>query len=48
MKLIMGIGTTLQGKLLLLDVLNMEWRQAKLARDPHCPVCSRGSRFPST
>lgn len=40
MKLIMGIGTTLQGKLLLLDVLNMEWHQAKLAKDPGCPVCS--------
>lgn len=41
MKLIMGIGTTLQGKLLLLDVLNMEWHQAKLAKDPECPVCNR-------
>jgi len=40
MKLIMGIGQTLQGKLLLLDILNMEWRQAKLLKDPDCPVCS--------
>lgn len=41
MKLIMGIGTSLQGKLLLLDVLNMDWHQAKLAKDPECPVCSK-------
>ena len=39
MKLIMGIGTTLQGRLLLLDVLNMEWHSAKLPKDPLCPVC---------
>ena len=39
MKLIMHIGTTLQGKLMLLDILNMEWHQARLSRDPDCPVC---------
>ncbi len=41
MKLIMGIGKTLQGKLLLLDILNMEWHQAKLSKDPDCPVCGK-------
>ena len=40
MKLIMGIGTTLVGRLLLLDVMNMEWHTAKLRKDPKCPVCS--------
>lgn len=40
LKLIMGIGETLQGKLLLLDSLNMEWNQALLKKDPNCPVCS--------
>lgn len=44
MKLIMGIGKTLQGKLLLLDVLNMEWHQAGLSKDPDCPVCGNNSR----
>ncbi len=39
MKLIMDIGNTLQGKLLLLDVLNMEWHQARLSKDPDCPAC---------
>ena len=40
MKLIMGIGETLQGKLLLLDSLYMEWNQAILKKDPGCPVCN--------
>ncbi len=40
MKLIMGIGETLTGKLLLFDAMTMEWHQAKLPRDPQCPVCS--------
>jgi Dinucleotide-utilizing enzymes involved in molybdopterin and thiamine biosynthesis family 2 len=39
MKLIMGIGKTLEGRLLLLDVMNMEWHSAGLPKDPKCPVC---------
>ena len=39
LKLLMGIGESLQGRLLLLDVLSMEWRIIKLARDPKCAVC---------
>lgn len=39
MKLIMGLGDTLQGKLLLLDALRMEWHTARLPKDPECPVC---------
>lgn len=38
-KLLMGIGETLAGRLLILDALHMEWRTLKLARDPRCPVC---------
>jgi adenylyltransferase/sulfurtransferase len=38
-KLLMGIGETLSGRLLLLDALHMEWRTLTLARDPRCPVC---------
>jgi sulfur-carrier protein adenylyltransferase/sulfurtransferase len=38
-KLILGIGTTLAGRLLLLDALTMEFRTMKLRRDPACPVC---------
>ena len=41
LKLLMGIGESLQGRLLLLDALSMEWRAIKLARDPKCAVCSQ-------
>ena len=40
MKLLMNIGTSLQGRLMLLDALNMEWRTIKLSKDPDCKVCS--------
>ena len=39
MKLLMGIGQSLQGRLLLLDALHMEWRSLKLAKDPACKMC---------
>lgn len=39
MKLLMGIGDSLQGRLLLLDALAMEWRSIRLSRDPACRVC---------
>ncbi len=39
MKLIMGLGDTLQGRLLLIDVMSMEWHSAVLPKDPGCPVC---------
>ena len=39
LKLLMNIGESLQGRLLLLDALSMEWRAIKLARDPKCAVC---------
>lgn len=39
MKIIMDIGQSLNGKLMLLDALTMEWRTMKLPRDPECPVC---------
>ena len=39
LKLLMNIGESLQGRLLLLDALSMEWRTIKLARDPKCAVC---------
>ncbi len=40
MKLLLGLGDSLQGRLLLLDVLGMEWRSVRLLRDPGCPVCA--------
>lgn len=40
LKLILGIGTTLIGTLLIYDALNTEFRKLKLKRDVNCPVCS--------
>jgi adenylyltransferase/sulfurtransferase len=39
MKLILGIGETLTGRLLLLDGLTMEWNTLKLKKNPKCPTC---------
>lgn len=39
MKLIMGIGETLTGRLLLLDGLSMEWQTMRLKKNPACPTC---------
>jgi molybdopterin/thiamine biosynthesis adenylyltransferase len=41
MKLICGFGTSLTGRLLLLDARHSQWRELKLPKDPHCPVCAR-------
>lgn len=40
LKLISSAGTTLNGRLLLLDALDMQWRSIKLKRDPACAVCA--------
>lgn len=39
LKLLLGTGQTLTGRVLLLDALTMEWRELKLRKDPACPVC---------
>jgi len=39
-KVLLGMGECLDGRLLMLDALNMEWRSLKLKKDPACPVCS--------
>ncbi len=36
LKVLLGIGDTLDGRLLLLDALSMEWRSMKLRKDPAC------------
>jgi adenylyltransferase/sulfurtransferase len=38
-KLILGIGEPLVGRLLLYDALGMKFRELKLRRNPECPVC---------
>ena len=39
-KLILGEGEPLIGRLLLYDALNMEFDQVRLRKNPDCPVCS--------
>lgn len=38
-KLLSGFGTALRGRLLVFDAASSEWRQLRLSKDPHCPVC---------
>jgi len=38
-KIILGIGDTLKGRLLLYDALGMRFRELKLRKNPECPVC---------
>jgi adenylyltransferase/sulfurtransferase len=38
-KLILGIGEPLVGRLLRFDALSMRFREYKLRKDPNCPVC---------
>ena len=39
LKLLMGVGQPLAGRLLLLDALSMQWRPVKLSKDVACKVC---------
>jgi adenylyltransferase/sulfurtransferase len=39
LKLALGIGETLAGRLLLFDALSTEFSEVTLRRDPNCPVC---------
>jgi adenylyltransferase/sulfurtransferase len=41
LKLLAGAGETLNGRLLILDALAMQWRTVRLARDPACSVCAK-------
>ena len=39
LKLLAGLGSSLSGRLLLLDSLKMEFRELKLPKNPQCRVC---------
>jgi molybdopterin/thiamine biosynthesis adenylyltransferase/rhodanese-related sulfurtransferase len=39
MKLILGVGDTLAGRLLIIDALSMQFRSVTVQRDPECPAC---------
>jgi adenylyltransferase/sulfurtransferase len=38
-KLILGVGDTLVGRLLMVEALAMDFRTVKIRRDPECPLC---------
>ena len=38
-KVLLGIGEPLIGRLLTYDALGMRFREVKLRRDPKCPLC---------
>jgi len=38
-KLILGKGESLAGRLLIFDALDLSWREMSLSRNPECPVC---------
>ena len=45
-KLLLGVGTPLTGRLLQFDALAMRFRETRLAPDPDCAVCAPGRAFP--
>ncbi|WP_296002186.1 molybdopterin-synthase adenylyltransferase MoeB [Rugamonas sp.] len=42
LKLLMGVGQSLAGRLLMLDGLHMEWTSIRIERNAACPVCGGG------
>ena len=45
-KLLLGIGEPLRGRLLQFDALAMRFRETRLSPDPACPVCAPDRAFP--
>lgn len=41
LKLLLGIGSRLTGRLMLFDAMEMEWKSVRLRKDPCCPVCGQ-------
>ena len=46
-KLIMGVGKPLVGRLLIYDALAMTFRTLKIRKDPDCPICSENPKITS-
>ncbi len=44
LKLLLGIGDPLVGRLLLFDALETTFEELALRRDPACPTCGDGGR----
>jgi len=44
LKLLAGVGTSLAGRLQMLDARTMSWTEIRATRDPGCPVCAAAHR----
>ncbi len=44
-KIILGLGDPLVGRLLAYDALEVSFRSFKVRRDPHCPACGEGAQI---
>jgi adenylyltransferase/sulfurtransferase len=40
LKILINVGKSLKGKVLIWDANTMEWRSINLKKDPNCPICS--------
>lgn len=47
LKVLAGVGRTLNGRLLLLDALSMDWRSVRVKHDAACGVCGPTAATPS-
>ena len=43
LKILVGYGEPLTGRLLMFDAQSTTFRELKLRRDPHCPTCGDGA-----
>jgi molybdopterin/thiamine biosynthesis adenylyltransferase len=43
LKLLTGVGSSLAGRLQMVDARSMQWSEMQLVRQPHCAVCARRS-----
>ncbi|MGI8998219.1 MAG: molybdopterin-synthase adenylyltransferase MoeB, partial [Candidatus Limnocylindria bacterium] len=41
-KLILGVGETLSGRLLMFDAMGTSFDEVRIWRDPACPACGEG------
>lgn len=48
LKILAGFGSTLAGRLLLMDAATMEFREMRLRKDPHCPTCGTEQKTAAT
>jgi molybdopterin/thiamine biosynthesis adenylyltransferase/rhodanese-related sulfurtransferase len=44
-KLLLGVGETLAGRLLMFDAMNTEFSEVRIWRDPDCPACGEHSPY---